>query len=104
MMFSLLRRLSFWFVLVTMAVLVQAQLARAAGSAPTIITIAAGDPGSEQDRPDNDEWAAHRDCQGHQRHNHHGREIVNVGHDSYLPENEVAEEVVSIFGSSRSEG
>lgn len=34
----------------------------------------------------------------------HGNDLVNLGHDSHLPRGEKAESVVSIFGSSTSEG
>ena len=38
------------------------------------------------------------------RHSHQGNDVVNIGSDSLLPRGESADSVVSIFGSSTSEG
>ncbi|HEY4442995.1 MAG TPA: polymer-forming cytoskeletal protein, partial [Steroidobacteraceae bacterium] len=50
------------------------------------------------DRHDRSGWRAR-----HGRHGH-GNELVNIGHDSNLPRGQTADSVVSIFGSSTSDG
>jgi uncharacterized RDD family membrane protein YckC len=56
-----------------------------------------------QDRPDR-----HGRFDWHARHGHghheYGSELVNIGHDSNLPHGQAADSVVSIFGSSTSDG
>src|SRR5260370_42589322 len=37
-------------------------------------------------------------------HHPHGNDLVNIGHDSNLPRGQTANSVVSIFGSSTSDG
>src|ERR1700676_1981320 len=49
-----------------------------------------------QDTPDRPE---HRS-----RHSHHGNDLINIGRDSNLPRGQSADTVVSIFGSSTSDG
>ena len=53
------------------------------------------------DRHDRSGWRARHDRHG--RHGH-GNELVNIGHDSNLPRGQSADSVVSIFGSSTSDG
>src|SRR6202790_2754774 len=38
------------------------------------------------------------------RHSHHGNDLINIGRDSNLPRGQSADTVVSIFGSSTSDG
>jgi uncharacterized RDD family membrane protein YckC len=53
------------------------------------------------DRHDRSGWRARHDW--HSRHGH-GNELINIGHDSNLPRGQTADSVVSIFGSSTSDG
>jgi uncharacterized RDD family membrane protein YckC len=60
-----------------------------------------------QDRPDGyDRPDRHGRFDWHARHRrgHHGNALVNIGHDSLLPRGQSADSVVSIFGSSTSDG
>jgi uncharacterized RDD family membrane protein YckC len=68
---------------------------------------AAGD--EAWDRPEDTdtspETRRHRHDHHHWRDRHeHGNDVVNLGHDSNLPRGESADSVVSIFGSSTSDG
>jgi uncharacterized RDD family membrane protein YckC len=58
-----------------------------------------------RDQPD---WREQRDWtqehMGHGRHGHHGDQLISIGHDSTLPSGQHAAAVVSILGSSSSEG
>jgi uncharacterized RDD family membrane protein YckC len=65
-------------------------------------TAASAAPTTAEETPDNSEdWNAHRPRRGHHRS---GNDLVNIGHDSALPEGETADSVVSVFGSSTSDG
>ena len=50
-----------------------------------------------------DDFLRHTHRSGH-GHRNYGNEIVNIGHDSNLPRGQHADSVVSVFGSSTSEG
>ena len=79
---------------------------------------AAASAASDQDSSDKPDWDNHDQDQdgGDQRHRHgrhahrdsshrnHGNDVVSIGHDSHLPLGQKAESVVSIAGSSTSEG
>jgi uncharacterized RDD family membrane protein YckC len=65
-------------------------------------TAASAAPAPIEETSDRSEdWNAHR-----ARRNHHknGNDLVNIGHDSTLREGETADSVVSVFGSSTSDG
>ncbi len=69
---------------------------------------AASEPGNGSEAPD---WATDDDQNDHHhRHSrhmwrdHHGNDLVSIGHDSSLPQGQQADSVVSVFGSSTSEG
>jgi uncharacterized RDD family membrane protein YckC len=101
----LLQRLTFLAVLPLCTLLVMA----AHGAEPSATPDA---PASVAPAPDNTEehahrhgrfdWHARQDSDDH--HHRHGSELVNIGHDSNLPRGEMADSVVSIFGSSTSDG
>jgi uncharacterized RDD family membrane protein YckC len=59
----------------------------------------------ESDRHDRLDWRSRLE-QRHRRHRHQddGNNVVSVGHSSHLQSGEKAESVVSVFGSSTSEG
>jgi uncharacterized RDD family membrane protein YckC len=74
-------------------------------STPAIVSIAVGNDDSDSaDKPDDWSRDIDRPARHHHHRDYHDREVVNLGHDSYLGPDEVAESVVSIFGSSNSEG
>jgi uncharacterized RDD family membrane protein YckC len=61
------------------------------------------------DRPDEADTSPDAQHRRHSHHNRrdrheHGNDLVNLGHDSNLPRGESADSVVSIFGSSSSDG
>jgi uncharacterized RDD family membrane protein YckC len=73
-------------------------------------TPAAATPASA-DEPDSPDWETADDQDGHQRghrrhrwHSHHGNDLVSIGHDSNLEQGQQADSVVSILGSSTSDG
>ena len=84
-----LQRLTFLTVLPLCTMLVLA--AHAAEPPAAADPQAAAEPQTAADPP------AHR-------HSHPGNDVVNIGSDSLLPRGESADSVVSIFGSSTSEG
>jgi len=57
------------------------------------------------DRHDRSDWRSRME-QRHRRHRHQddGNNVVSIGHSSHLQSGEKAESVVSVFGSSTSEG
>jgi uncharacterized RDD family membrane protein YckC len=72
--------------------------------------------GSDKDTSDKPDWDSHDEDRGDkdqrhhhglhsQRHHHaHGSDLVSIGHDSHLLQGQKADSVVSIAGSSTSEG
>jgi uncharacterized RDD family membrane protein YckC len=74
-----------------------------ASAAPAAADEAPEPPGDMQDHPD-----GHHRIQRHARHDwrdhHDGNDRVNIGHDSNRLRGETADSVVSIFGSSSSDG
>jgi uncharacterized RDD family membrane protein YckC len=61
--------------------------------------------GDEDDADTGPDANHHRHSHHHWRDRHeHGNDLVNLGHDSNLPRGESADSVVSIFGSSSSDG
>jgi uncharacterized RDD family membrane protein YckC len=59
-------------------------------------------PSTVEETPDHPEdWHAHHRARGHRRD---GNDLFNIGHDSTLREGETADSVVSVFGSSTSDG
>jgi uncharacterized RDD family membrane protein YckC len=69
---------------------------------------AAAVPADDSDSPDwesgddqNDHHEGHR---RHRWHSHHGNDVVSIGHDSNLGQGQQADSVISILGSSTSEG
>jgi uncharacterized RDD family membrane protein YckC len=82
--------------------LLSATAAQAAEPPAAADTAASAAPTAVEETPDHSEdWDAH-----HPRRSHHksGNERVNIGHDSILREGETADAVVSILGSSTSDG
>jgi uncharacterized RDD family membrane protein YckC len=110
---SLLQRVSFLAVLplCTLIVMAAAQAAEppaAAEPADSAASAAADDAsdhpedsGRHSDWQDALEWHDH-----HSRHRHHerGNDVVNIGSDSNLASGQKADSVVSVFGSSSSDG
>jgi len=102
--FSVWQRFSFLAVLPLSGLLLisgaRADTAASAASAASAVS-AAGDYDSQssewRDLPD--EHRSHG-----LRSRHHGNDLVSIGHDSHLPQGQKADSVVSIFGSSSSEG
>jgi uncharacterized RDD family membrane protein YckC len=82
--------------------LLAATAAQAAESPTPADTAASAAPTTVEETPDHPEdWNGH-----HPRRSHHGNgnDLVNIGHDSALREGETADSVVSVFGSSTSDG
>jgi uncharacterized RDD family membrane protein YckC len=71
----------------------------------TLIVIAAARAAEPTATPDAPTFvapaSAHHDWHGH---HDHGNDLINIGHDSNLPRGQQADSVVSIFGSSTSDG
>jgi uncharacterized RDD family membrane protein YckC len=81
-----------------------------APAAPAAVTPATAAPASA-DASDSPDWETGDDQdgrhRGHRRHtwrNHHGNDLVSIGHDSNLEQGQQADSVVSILGSSTSDG
>jgi uncharacterized RDD family membrane protein YckC len=65
-------------------------------------TAASTAPSTVEETPDHSEdWNAHHPGRSHHKN---GNDLVNIGHDSTLREGETADSVVSVFGSSTSDG
>src|SRR5216684_4258805 len=101
----LLQRLTFLAVL-PLCTLIVVAAARAAEPVATPDAPASAAPAPEAveegaHRHHRFDWHHHRDSDGHHPH---GNDLVNIGHDSNLPRGQTADSVVSIFGSSTSEG
>jgi uncharacterized RDD family membrane protein YckC len=107
----MLRRLSFLFVLLGATVIV----AHADQTAPAAASAVPGAPASAADAwtdksGDDEESAGSSATERHgSRHAHHYRggndnDLVSIGHNSHLGVGEKADSVVSVFGSSTSEG
>src|SRR6266404_5584885 len=101
----LLQRLTFLAVL-PLCTLIVVAAARAAEPVATPDAPASAAPAPEAaeegaHRHHRFDWHHHRDSDGHRPH---GNDLVNIGHDSNLPRGETANSVVSIFGSSTSDG
>jgi uncharacterized RDD family membrane protein YckC/cytoskeletal protein CcmA (bactofilin family) len=119
---SFLRTLGFVLVLTcTTAVLVHgaepkapkavAASAAASAAAPAEAPAAsAADDEPTEPKDDTDAWDGHRERGSRTRHRHRNwqqrddNHLVSIGHDSHLESGEKAEAVVSVFGSSTSEG
>src|ERR1700759_2278268 len=104
---ALVRRLSFLATLLCLGLTLRPLPAYAAvgGAPPALVSIAVGnDEPDSADTPD--DWSLHSDKprRHHPHRNYHERDVFNLGHDSYLGPDEVAESVVSVFGSSTSDG
>jgi uncharacterized RDD family membrane protein YckC len=101
----LLQRLTFLAVLplCTLIVVAAAHAAEpsAAPDAPASVAPAPQDTEERAHRHRRFDWHARRDSDDH---HHHGNDLVNIGHDSNLPRGQTANSVVSIFGSSTSDG
>jgi len=101
----LLQRLTFLAVL-PLCTLIVVAAARAAEPAATPDAPASAAPAPEAaeeraHRHHRFDWHHHRDSDGHHPHDN---DLVNIGHDSNLPHGDTANSVVSIFGSSTSDG
>jgi uncharacterized RDD family membrane protein YckC len=119
---SLLRILGFVFVLTcTTAVLVHAAEPKApkAAAASAVTSAAApaeapaasaADDEPTEPKDDDEAWDGHRERGSRTRHRHRNSQqrddnhLVSIGHDSHLESGEKAEAVVSVFGSSTSDG
>jgi uncharacterized RDD family membrane protein YckC len=89
-----LQRLTFLAVLPLCTVLVIAAAHAAEPPAPSDAPASAVPAWQDTpDRPDHRSWRPH-----------HGNDLVNIGRDSNLPRGQSADTVVSIFGSSTSDG
>ncbi len=100
----LLQRLTFLAVLPLCSLLVMTAHGAepsATPDAPASVTPAPEDTEERGDRHRRFDWHAHHDWHDH---HHHGNDLVNIGHDSNLPRGQTANSVVSIFGSSTSDG
>jgi uncharacterized RDD family membrane protein YckC len=101
----LLQRLTFLAVLplCTLIVIAAAQAAEppATPDAPASVAPAPEDTEERAHRHRRFDWHAHHDW--HDDHED-GNSLVNIGHDSNLPRGQTADSVVSIFGSSTSDG
>jgi len=101
----LLQRLTFLAVLplCTLIVVAAARAAEPAATPDAPASAAAAPEAAEEDarRHHRFAWHHHRDSDGHHPH---ANDLVNIGHDSNLPHGETANSVVSIFGSSTSDG
>src|SRR3984885_11677129 len=115
---SLLQRLTFLAVLplCTLAVITASRAAEppAPADAPSAVAPASAEPAPAADASDDSEDAdRHADWQdsleehhhrNRHRHHEHGNDVVNIGSDSDLASGQKADSVVSIFGSSTSDG
>src|SRR5579863_8397781 len=103
---SLLRRLGLVFVLICAASLPGRATPAAPAAAEEQTTAASAAHDDFNDEPESAD--RHGRLERLERRGRHGRrgdgDIVNIGHDSHLPSGERAGSVVSIFGSSLSEG
>jgi uncharacterized RDD family membrane protein YckC len=106
-----LQRLTFLAVLplCTMIVITAARAAQppAIPDAPASAAPAPEDTHDRMDWHDRMHWHDRMDWRArHVWHGHHehGNDLVNIGHDSNLPRGQTAGSVVSIFGSSTSDG
>jgi uncharacterized RDD family membrane protein YckC len=65
-------------------------------------------PAHADESHQNQDWQDHVDSNERHHHSHDhrddGNDVVNIGHDSTLPRGEQADSVVSVFGSSTSDG
>jgi uncharacterized RDD family membrane protein YckC len=112
----MLQRLTFLAVLplCTAIVLAATQAtasAQATAAAQTAETRATADPPSSaapaaEDSDEPSDWNDRFERRHQVRHHHHdnGNDLVNIGHDSNLPRGLKADSVVSVFGSSTSDG
>src|SRR5271168_2491325 len=65
-------------------------------------TAASAAPSTAEETPDHPEdWNGHHPGRSHRKN---GNDLVNIGHDSTLREGETADSVVSVLGSSTSDG
>jgi uncharacterized RDD family membrane protein YckC len=65
-------------------------------------TAASAAPSTDEETPDHlGDWSAHHRWRSHHKD---GNDRVNIGHDTTLQEGETADSVVSVFGSSTSDG
>jgi uncharacterized RDD family membrane protein YckC len=89
------------FIAPTLIALLAATAAQAAEPAAAPDTAASTAPAPEETPQHPEDWHAH-----HRGHGHHknGNDMVNIGHDSTLGQGETADSVVSVFGSSTSDG
>jgi uncharacterized RDD family membrane protein YckC len=80
------------------------------GSGGLRIAAASDVPAASQAEPEDDtdresDWSDGRTARDPDARSHrHGRDLVNIGHDSDLPAGERADSVVSVIGSSSAEG
>jgi uncharacterized RDD family membrane protein YckC len=109
---SLLQRVSFLAVLplCTLIVMAAAQAAEPP-AAPEPADNAASAPAGASDHPEDSDrhsdWQDALDWHDHHsrhRHHEHGNDVVNIGSDSNLASGQKADSVVSVFGSSSSDG
>jgi uncharacterized RDD family membrane protein YckC len=96
---------------VPLCALIAATAAHAASETPASVSAPAAAADDAWERTDEADEGAdaqrqpgwHKHRSRHQRHQR-GNDLVNLGHDSNLPRGETADSVVSIFGSSTSDG
>jgi uncharacterized RDD family membrane protein YckC len=109
---SLLQRPTFLAVLplCTLILIAAAQAAEPSAAPEPGDTAASAADGASDRQEDSDrhsnwqdslEWHGHR---SRHRHHEHGNDMVNIGSDSNLASGQKADSVVSIFGSSTSDG
>ena len=108
---SPLQRLTFLAVL-SLCTMMDMAAAHAAeppplSDAPASVAPATEDTQDRNDWQDRPDWRSRFDRHNRHEwrgHHEHGNDLVNIGHDSDLPRGQTADSVVSIFGSSSSEG
>jgi uncharacterized RDD family membrane protein YckC len=119
---SILRRLSFLFTLLCItavathpaAVIAKSVTPPAAATAPgtaddkasSSVPAAPSDDFNDDstDRRDRDDWRSRIESRHRHRLNNHDGNVVSIGHSSHLQSGQKAESVVSVFGSSSSDG
>jgi uncharacterized RDD family membrane protein YckC len=113
---SLLQRLTFLAVLplCTLAVITASRAAEPPAAANAPSTVATAPPAPAPAADDSEDADRHADWQedsldehhhrDRHRHREHGDDVVNIGSDSDLARGQKADSVVSIFGSSTSDG
>jgi uncharacterized RDD family membrane protein YckC len=78
--------------------------AAAAAAPPAAAPVPADESDSSDWESGDDQDDRHIGHRRHRWHSHHGNDVVSIGHDSKLEQGQQADSVVSILGSSTSDG